>query len=89
MFLNTHTRCIEIDLLSQHGVMLPPNMLGLTEEQVDELKLKDEFADVCVPSGGSVLNPDPVGRRNGKGTPVGPVQGKVLIAALVLMYNVV
>ena len=25
---------IEIELLSQHGIMLPPDMLGLTEEQV-------------------------------------------------------
>lgn len=45
--------------------MLPANMLGLTKEQIDELKLKDEFEDVCVPSAGSVINPDPVGRRNG------------------------
>jgi len=59
--------CAEIELLGKHGVMLPPNMVGLTEEQVKELKLKDEFEDVCVPSGGSVTAADPVGRRNGKG----------------------
>ena len=47
--------------------MLPLNIQGLTEEQVEELKLKDEFADVCIPSGGFVMNPDPVGRRNGRG----------------------
>ena len=47
--------------------MLPPNMIGLTDEQVQDLKLKDELGDVCVPSGGHVVNPDPVGRRNGKG----------------------
>ena len=47
--------------------MLPPNMMGLTEEQVHDLKLKDEFEDICIPSGGSVFNADPVGRRNGKG----------------------
>ena len=58
----------EIELLAQHGVMLPPNMQGLTEEQIDELKLKDDFAEVCIPSGGFVMNPDPVGRRNGRGT---------------------
>jgi hypothetical protein len=27
-------------------------MMGLTDEQVQELKLKDEWADKCVPSGG-------------------------------------
>ena len=42
-------------------------MQGLTEEQVVDLKLKDEFADVCVPSGGFVEKKDPVGRRNGRG----------------------
>ena len=56
-----------MEILAQHGVLLPPNMQGLTEEQVDELKLKDEFAEVCIPSGGFIRNPDPVGRRNGRG----------------------
>ena len=67
MFACIVTLLAEIELLSKHGVMLPPNMIGLTEEQVQELKLKDEFEDVCVPSGGHVINADPVGRRNGKG----------------------
>lgn len=57
----------EIELLAQHGVMLPPNMQGLTDEQVEELKIKDEFSEVCIPSGGFVENSDPVGRRNGRG----------------------
>lgn len=57
----------EIESLSEHGVMLPPNMIGLTQEQIQELKLKDEFEDVCVPSGGHIQNPDPVGRRSGRG----------------------
>lgn len=57
----------EIDSLSEHGVMLPPNMIGLTDEQIHELKLKDDFEDVCVPSGGYVMSSDPVGRRNGRG----------------------
>lgn len=61
------TSHIEIDSLSQHGVMLPPNMIGLTVEQVQDLKLKDELGDVSVPSGGYIMNEDPVGRRNGKG----------------------
>ncbi len=58
---------IEIENLSQHGVMLPPNMIGLTDEQIDELKLKDEFKDICVPGGGYIIMRDPVGRRNGRG----------------------
>lgn len=58
----------EIELLAQHGVMMVPEMQGLTEQQVEELKLKDTFTDVCIPSGGFIMNPDPVGRRNGRGT---------------------
>lgn len=57
----------EIQLLGEHGVMLPPNMQGLTEEQVEELKLVDEYKETCIPSGGFVVNSDPVGRRNGRG----------------------
>lgn len=41
-------------------------ILGLTEEQVEELKLKDDWGEKCVPSGGCSVNKDPVGRRNGK-----------------------
>lgn len=55
-------------MLAQHGVMMAPEMQGLTERQVEELKIKDSFAEVCIPSGGFVTNPDPVGRRNGRGT---------------------
>lgn len=57
-----------MELLLEHGVLLPPNMQGLTEEQIVELKLKDEFADVCIPSGGHTDVPDPMGRRNGRGS---------------------
>ena len=57
----------EIELLSNHGILLPPNMQGMTEEQVRDLKLVDEYADKIIPSGGFVENPDPVGRRNGQG----------------------
>lgn len=42
-------------------------MQGLTDEQIEELKLKDEWAEKCVPSGGSVFKKDDVGRRNGHG----------------------
>ena len=48
--------------------MMSPAMLGLTQQQVEELKLKDSFVDVCIPSGGFTMNPDPVGRRTGRGT---------------------
>ena len=58
---------LEIENLSHHGVMLPSNMIGLTDEQIQELKLRDEFEDVCIPSGGYNMNVDPVGRRNGRG----------------------
>ncbi|XP_029718870.2 cilia- and flagella-associated protein 298 isoform X2 [Aedes albopictus] len=58
--------CSEIEELSKHGTMLPPDMLGLTDEQVEELHLVDEWAETCVPSGGWTSNPDPVGRRNGR-----------------------
>ncbi len=64
-----------MELLAQHGTMLPPNMQGLTNEQVEELHLQDEWAESCVPSGGSVTNPDPVGRRNGIGTDTVYVMG--------------
>ena len=47
--------------------MLPPNMIGLTKEQVQELQLEDEYGDISVPSGGFVEAVDPVGRRNGRG----------------------
>lgn len=57
--------CSEIEELAEHGVTLPPNMQGLTDEQIEELKLKDEWETKCVPSGGSVFKKDEVGRRNG------------------------
>lgn len=57
----------EMEELAEHGITLPPNMQGLTEEQVEELKLKDEWADKCVPQGGVRDNKDPIGRRNGQG----------------------
>ena len=53
--------------LSKHGIFLPPNMQGLTDEQITDLRLRDEWEDKCVPSGGYVDNKDPIGRRNGRG----------------------
>lgn len=64
--LKVHRLCAEIDDLSEHGITLPPNMQGLTEEQVRELKLRDEWAEKCTPQGGVRENEDKVGRRNGQ-----------------------
>lgn len=63
--LKVHRLCTEIEELAEHGVFLPPNMQGLTDEQIEELKLKDEWGEKCVPSGGSVFTKDDIGRRNG------------------------
>ncbi|KAK0162156.1 hypothetical protein PV327_008517 [Microctonus hyperodae] len=57
--------CYEIEELAKHGTMLPPNMMGLTIEQIDELKLKDEWGEKCIPMSGWKFNKDIVGRRNG------------------------
>ncbi|XP_002155694.1 cilia- and flagella-associated protein 298 [Hydra vulgaris] len=55
----------EMESLELHGIMLPSNMQGLTEEQISELKLQDSWSKSCYPQGGSVFNKDPIGRRNG------------------------
>ncbi|XP_069616949.1 cilia- and flagella-associated protein 298 [Ranitomeya imitator] len=57
--------CAEMEELAEHGTTLPPNMQGLTDEQMEELKLKDQWEAKCVPSGGSVFKKDEIGRRNG------------------------
>ncbi|KAK6641319.1 hypothetical protein RUM44_013028 [Polyplax serrata] len=57
--------CYELEELVKHGTFLPPDMLGLTDEQVEELHLVDEWGEKCVPSGGWTFNKDPIGRRNG------------------------
>ena len=46
---------------------MPPNMQGLTDDQIVELKLVDDWAEKCEPSGGHVFNKDDIGRRNGRG----------------------
>lgn len=58
--------CGEIEELAEHGTSLPPNMQGLADEQISDLKLVDEWENKCIPSGGSVEKKDPIGRRNGK-----------------------
>ncbi|KFB43540.1 AGAP002817-PA-like protein [Anopheles sinensis] len=72
--------CSEIEELAKHGTMLPPDMLGLTDEQVEELHLVDEWADTCIPSGGWRFNRDPVGRRNGHQPQ--PKMGEILTQAV-------
>lgn len=57
--------CGEIEELAKYGPMFMPEIIGLTEEQVEELNLVDEWMEVCVPSGGFTLTKDPVGRRFG------------------------
>ncbi|NWX90673.1 CF298 protein, partial [Nothoprocta ornata] len=63
--LKVQRLCSELEDLAEHGISLPPKMQGLTDEQIEELKLKDEWAEKCVPSGGSVFKKDVMGRRNG------------------------
>lgn len=45
-------------------------MQGLTDDQIMELKLKDEWEDRCIPSGGAEFKKDEIGRRNGHGSHV-------------------
>ena len=53
--------------MAKHGTTLPPNMQGLTDDQIEELHLEDKWSKTCIPQGGdSKLVVDPVGRRNGK-----------------------
>ncbi|XP_037078758.1 cilia- and flagella-associated protein 298-like isoform X4 [Pollicipes pollicipes] len=64
--LKVQRLCAELAELREHGIALPPEMVGLTPDQVEELKLTDAQADVCVPSGGYEPCADPIGRRNGR-----------------------
>ncbi|CAH1800254.1 unnamed protein product [Owenia fusiformis] len=63
--LKVERLCWEVESLSKHGITLPPNMQGLTDDQITDLKLKDEWEDKCIPSGGAVFKKDDIGRRNG------------------------
>ena len=58
---------IEIEYLSKAGICLPYNMQGLTDEQISDLKLVDEWSEKCIPSGGYIEKKDELGRRNGRG----------------------
>lgn len=57
----------EIQELAEHGITIPPNMQGLTDDQILDLKLRDEWQDTCIPSGGAEFKKDEIGRRNGNG----------------------
>ncbi|XP_058042460.1 cilia- and flagella-associated protein 298 [Ahaetulla prasina] len=63
--LKVQRLCTEMESLADNGIFLPPNMQGLTDEQIEELKLTDEWAKKCIPSGGSTFKKDDIGRRNG------------------------
>lgn len=52
---------LEIEELGKHGTMLPHDMMGLTDEQVEELKLKDEWGNKCNPMGGWTFDRDTMG----------------------------
>lgn len=58
--------CGELDELADHGITLPPNMQGLAEDQISDLKLVDEWAEKCEPQGGHNFKKDDIGRRNGR-----------------------
>jgi len=58
--------CSEFGELADHGVSLPPNMQGLSDDQITDLKLVDDWGEKCEPQGGWIANKDDIGRRNGK-----------------------
>eukprot|EP00045_Choanoeca_perplexa_P008822 m.82895 g.82895 ORF g.82895 m.82895 type:complete len:288 (-) comp14637_c0_seq2:1365-2228(-) len=57
--------CMAMEQLAMHGISKTPQMIGLTDEQVAELKYKDETA-TYYPSGGSNHNRDDIGVRTGQ-----------------------
>ncbi|XP_072946480.1 cilia- and flagella-associated protein 298-A [Epargyreus clarus] len=60
--------CYELDELREHGTFLPQEMQGLTDEQIQELKLEDPWAQRCAPQG-YVFKKDEMGRRCGLAPP--------------------
>ncbi|CAG9792562.1 unnamed protein product [Diatraea saccharalis] len=60
--------CYEMDELQKHGTFLPPEMQGLNEDQIKELKLKDPWAERCAPAN-HVFCKDDMGRRCGLAPP--------------------
>ncbi|KAK8741801.1 hypothetical protein OTU49_002407 [Cherax quadricarinatus] len=63
--LKVYRICTEMELLAEHGPSLPPEMQGLTEDQIKDLQLEDNWAKICIASGGVKENKDVCGRRNG------------------------
>ncbi|GFU02603.1 cilia- and flagella-associated protein 298, partial [Nephila pilipes] len=57
--------CYEIEEMSKYGVSFPPNMQGLTQEQISDLKLKDDWVENNLTQSDYVINQDPMGKRNG------------------------
>lgn len=56
----------ELETLAKHGITMPPNMQGLSEDQIEELHLEDKWSKTCIPQGGETnFCKDPVGRRTG------------------------
>jgi len=55
----------EIEGLAEFGIAKPVEAVGLTDEQIIELKIKDLWTPKCFPSGGSIENRDVIGRRTG------------------------
>eukprot|EP00037_Helgoeca_nana_P008381 m.74497 g.74497 ORF g.74497 m.74497 type:complete len:292 (-) comp18900_c0_seq1:2819-3694(-) len=55
----------EVEQLAEFGIAKPVEAVGLTDEQVTEMKIKDEWTPRCYPSGGSRPNRDDIGRRTG------------------------
>lgn len=58
---------LEMSMLAKYGITLSVNMQGLTDEQISDLKLVDEYADKCIPMDGYVEEDDVTGKRNGRG----------------------
>lgn len=45
LIIGFYLNIAEMECLAKHGILLPPNMQGLTDDQIVELKLKDEWAE--------------------------------------------
>ena len=57
----------EVNELASHGIAKPTEAVGLTDEQILELKIQDLWTPKCFPSGGSDFTKDVIGRRTGNG----------------------
>jgi len=55
----------EVEQLAEFGIAKPTQAVGLTDEQIIELKIQDEWTPKCFPSGGSVFRKDDIGQRTG------------------------